>query len=99
MNLQSKEFEFLSAWAREEKASDPYVLPAHLLQARHQVRGVTLIRIIKAWARSEGRRDEDIFDLCHNPDPAWPWSTEDELAARIAEVEQAAKSPTARVTT
>ncbi len=28
MKLQVPELEFLSAWAREEKALDPYVLPA-----------------------------------------------------------------------
>ncbi len=51
------------------------MLPAHQLQAAHHLRGVTLIRAIKAWARSEGRRDEEIFDLGDNPDPAWPWSS------------------------
>ena len=48
MKLTHDELEFLSAWAREEKAHDPYVLPAHQLQALHQVKGVTLIRAIKA---------------------------------------------------
>jgi hypothetical protein len=33
MQLQPKEPEFLSAWAREEKTLDPYALPAHQLQA------------------------------------------------------------------
>ena len=69
MKLQPKELEFLSAWAREEKAPDPYVFPAHQLQAHHHLRGVALIRLIKAWTRKEGRRDEDIFDLCSNPTP------------------------------
>jgi len=50
MKLNRNELEFLSAWAREEKALDPYALPAHQLQAVHKVRGVTLIRAIKAWA-------------------------------------------------
>src|SRR6266571_4792820 len=72
MTLNQKELEFLSAWAREEKARDPYVLPAHRLQATHNVRGVTFIRDIKAWARAEERRDEDIFSLFQNPDPSWP---------------------------
>src|SRR5438105_4770656 len=70
-----RELEFLSAWAREEKAVDPYLLPAHQLQAANHVRGVSLIRAIKAWARAAGRRDEDIFDLCSNPSPCWPWSS------------------------
>ena len=83
MELRPKELEFLSAWAREEKALDPYVLPAHQLQAVHRVRGVTLIRAIKAWARAEGRRDEDIFNLCDNPNPSWPWSSEEEMTERL----------------
>jgi hypothetical protein len=85
MKLQAHELEFLSAWAREEKAANPYVLPAHQLQAAHGVKGVSLIRLIKAWARSEGRRDEEIFDLYRNSNPAWPWSDEEELDARVVE--------------
>jgi hypothetical protein len=86
MKLHADELEYLSAWAREEKAADPYVLPAHQLQAIHQVRGVVLIRLIKAWARTEGRKDEDIFALCRNDNPSWPWSTEEQLADRLVEV-------------
>jgi hypothetical protein len=86
MRLQPKELEFLSAWAREEKAIDPYALPAHQLQAAHHVRGVTLIRTIKAWARAEGRRDEEIFDLSNNPNPSWPWSSEEEMTERLTGV-------------
>jgi hypothetical protein len=84
MPLKPEELEFLSAWAREERAPDPYALPAHQLQAAHKVRGVNLIRAIKAWARAEGRRDEDIFTLCANPNPAWPWSSDEEMAQRLA---------------
>lgn len=73
MKLRQPELEFLSAWAREERAPNPYILPAHQLQAAHRVKGVSLIRLIKAWARSEGRRDEDIFELHDNPNPCWPW--------------------------
>lgn len=77
MKLGTDELEYLSAWAREEKAADPYILPAHQLQAAHQVASVMLIRAIKAWARSEGRRDEDIFNLFSSTNPRWPWpSTE-----------------------
>lgn len=83
MRFRPEELEFLSAWTCEEKATDPYVLPAHQLQAARQVRGVDLIRAIKAWARSEGRRDEDIFSLCTNPNPPWPWSTPTELVERL----------------
>jgi hypothetical protein len=85
MMLQTKELEFLSEWAREEKAPDPYVLPAHQLQARYQVMSVTLIRLIKAWARTEGKRDEEIFSLCDNPNPLWPWSSAEECRARLEE--------------
>jgi hypothetical protein len=85
MKLGPHELEFLLAWAREERAANPYVLPAHQLQAAHGVKGVSLIRLIKAWARSEGRRDEDIFDLHHNPNPAWAWADEEQMAARFAE--------------
>src|SRR6266404_4207445 len=35
MYLNANELEYLSAWAREEKARDPYALPAHQLQAAH----------------------------------------------------------------
>src|SRR5437660_365927 len=83
MKLQPHELEFLSAWAREERASNPYVLPAHQLEAVHGVKGVFLIRLIKAWARSEGRRDEDIFELHHNANPSWPWPDTDQLAALV----------------
>jgi hypothetical protein len=80
MKLRPHELEFLSAWAREERADNPYVLPAHQLQAAHGVKGVSLIRLIKAWAHSEGRRDEDIFDLHSSPSPSWPWPDEQQLA-------------------
>jgi hypothetical protein len=83
MTLNSKELEFLSAWAREEKARNPYVLPAHQLQAAHQVRGVVLIRAIKARARAVGREDEDIVDCHDNDQPSWPWSSVDEMLQRL----------------
>jgi hypothetical protein len=85
MKLQPNELAFLSAWAREERASNPYVLPAHQLQAAHGVKGVSLIRLIKAWARSEGRRDEDIFDLPTTLPLSWPWPDQEQLAARLME--------------
>jgi hypothetical protein len=83
MKLKRNELEFLSAWAREEKSLDPYALPAHQFQAVHQVRGITLIRAIKAWARGEGRRDEDIFNVCDNPNPCWPWSSDEEMTEQL----------------
>jgi hypothetical protein len=85
MKLRPQELEFLSAWAREERAANPYILPAHQLQAQHGAKGVSLIRLIKAWASEEGRRDEDIFDLASNRNPSWPWTDEGELAARLIE--------------
>jgi hypothetical protein len=84
MRFRTEELEFLSAWAREEKAIDPYVLPAHRLQAAHEVRGILLVRAIKAWARAEGRPDEDIFGLYTNPNPNWPWDTPEELVEKLA---------------
>jgi hypothetical protein len=86
MQFRRAELEFLSAWAREEKAPNPYVLPAHEKQAAHDVRGVALIRAIKAWARAESRRDEEILDLFDNPNPAWPWSSAEDLNHRLAAV-------------
>jgi len=85
MQFRPQGLDFLSAWAREERAPDPYVLPAHQLQAAHGVKGVSLIRLIKAWARSEGRKDEDIFDLHSNANPSWPWPDKEQLAIRLAE--------------
>jgi hypothetical protein len=86
MKLHDNELEFLSAWAREEKASDPYVLPAHKLQAAQQVKSVTLIRAIKAWARAEGKRDEDIFIVGSSVNPPWPWSSTEECRQRLQQL-------------
>lgn len=84
MTFTKKELEYLSVWACEEKANDPYSLPAHQLQADHKVAGVTFIRAIKAWARLEGRKDEEIFQLHENARPSWPWSSEEEMANRLS---------------
>src|SRR5262249_43599288 len=45
----------------------------------------TLIRLIKGWARSGGRREEDIFDLSPVTNPPWPWQDEGQLALRFRE--------------
>jgi len=90
MKLNQQELEFLSAWAREEKAANPYMLPAHQLQAVHKAPGVLLIRAIKAWARDAGRRDEDIFGLCDTANPSWPWSSLQELAERSVGIPEVA---------
>jgi hypothetical protein len=84
MQLKPNELEFLCAWAREEKAHDPYTLPAHQLQAANKIGGVVLIRAIKAWARATGGKDEDIFSLYDNPNPTWPWSSPQEAEERLA---------------
>jgi hypothetical protein len=86
MKLRPAELEYLVAWAREEKAADPYTLPAHQLQAIHQVQGVALIRAIKAWARAEGKRDEDIFSVSADPSPPWPWSSDEECRNRLRDI-------------
>src|SRR5262249_4179945 len=86
MKLRADELDYLSAWAREEKAADPCVLPGHKLQAAHQVKSVTLIRAIKAWARAVGKRDEDIFDLSTRANPPWPWSSPTESRARLEQI-------------
>lgn len=85
MELAKDELAYLSTWAREERAKNPYVLPAHQLQAAHHVRGFVLIRLIKAWARAENRRDEDIFDLCNEPNPVWPWPSDHEFEEKLQE--------------
>jgi hypothetical protein len=87
MKLKPNELEYLSAWAREERAADPYALPAHQFQATHGVRGITLIRTIKAWACTERRREEDIFHLFSNPNPAWPWSSAEEFRDRVKDIQ------------
>jgi len=68
MQRNPKELEFLSAWAREKSARS--ICPSGpSTPGRPPVRGVTLIRASRTGARAEGRRDEDIFTLCDNPNP------------------------------
>lgn len=86
MKLDQKELDYLAAWAKEEKAPDPYSLPAHRLQAAHKVSGVVLIRAIKGWARAEGRKDEDILGFCCNQSPSWPWASEEQMTERLSEL-------------
>ena len=61
-------------------------LPAHRLQAVHGIRGVTLIRAIKAWARMKGRPEEDIFNVHSALSPPWPWSSAAESQRRLEEI-------------
>jgi hypothetical protein len=74
MKLTPEEFEFLSAWAREEWKPACYQLPAHRLQLAHGVSGAQLIVFIKAWAEEESKKDQDILGAAVNPQPRWPWS-------------------------
>ena len=85
MKLTQEELEFLSAWAREEWEPACYDLPAHRLQLSHGVSGAQLIEFIKAWTVEEGTKDADILDAAANPEPAWPWATEEDFAERFAE--------------
>jgi hypothetical protein len=85
MKLTREELEFLSAWAREEWELACYQLPAHRLQLAHDVPGAHLITLIKAWAEAEGKKDQAILAAATNSQPAWPWSTLEEFAVRLAE--------------
>lgn len=84
MSLTHDELEFLSAWAREEWDPECYGLPAHRLQLGHGVLGAHLILLIKAWVEAEGKKDQDILAAAANPQPRWPWSTDEAFAARLA---------------
>lgn len=79
------EIEYLSAWAREEWEPDCYHRPAHWLQLAHGVRGAYLIDFIKAWTQAQGKADQAILEAASNPDPAWPWKSEEEFGARHVE--------------
>lgn len=68
-----EELAFLSAWAREDRQQDCWSLPAHQLQAAHKVPAISFIRLIKAWAKSAGKRDREIYSQGGNQSPAWPW--------------------------
>ena len=86
MNLQPNELQYLAAWAREEKAADPFTLPAHRLQAAHHIESVMLIRAIKAWARAEGKRDEDIFKISSTVNVPWPWLSAEQSRGRLEQI-------------
>src|SRR5947209_5558884 len=85
MKLTSTELEYLSAWAREEWEADCYQRPAHRLQLEHGVVGWQLFTLIKAWTEAEGKGDREIKEAAHNPNPAWPWKSEEEFTARVFE--------------
>jgi hypothetical protein len=85
MNLTRAEIEYLAAWAREEWEPDCYRRPAHRLQLAHGVKGAHLIDLIKAWTEAEGKKDQDVLDAASNATPPWPWSSEEQMKARLAE--------------
>ncbi len=88
MKLTHVELEFLSAWAREEWEPACYQLPAHRLQLAHGVSGAQLVVFIKAWTTGEGKKDRDILVAAANPQPRWPWSTNEDFSARLAEADR-----------
>ena len=88
MRLTQAELEYLSAWAREEWEADCYRRPAHRLQLGHRVRGGQLIDLIKAWTEAEGKRDQAVLEAADNPNPAWPWSSDEEFSARLFEAQR-----------
>jgi hypothetical protein len=92
MKLTPTELEYLSAWAREAWAPDCYQRPAHRLQLAHEVRGAPLIDFIKAWTEAEGQPDRAILEAASNPEPPWPWRSDKEFGARLAEVQVASGS-------
>jgi hypothetical protein len=88
MKLTPAELDFLAAWAREEWQPACYQEPAHRLQLAHGVPGALLIDFIKAWTRAEGKKDQDLGQAASNPEPPWPWSTEEEFRTRLAEAQR-----------
>ena len=86
------EIECLSAWAREEWEPDCYHRPAHRFQLAHGVRGGDLIDFIKAWTRAERKPDQAILEAACNPDPGWPWQSNEDLEARRSEAQELSHS-------
>ena len=90
MTLTKAEIEFLAAWAREEWLPDCYQQPAHRVQLAHDVSGELLIDFIKAWTKAEGKKGQEILGACMNPEPSWPWSSNEEFRARLEDVRRTA---------
>lgn len=85
MKLTKNELEFLAAWAREEWEPACYQLPAHRLQLAHGIPGASMIVLIKAWTKAEGKKDQEILHISGSPEPHWPWSTTEEFRTRLEE--------------
>src|SRR5436190_17007417 len=83
MKLTRAELDFLAAWAREEWEEGCYQRPAHRLQLAHSVPAAHFIPFIKAWTRSESKKDQDIVRASANPAPDWPWASVEEFLARL----------------
>ena len=88
MKITNNELEFLAAWAREEAAPACYQLPAHRLLLAHAVPGASMIVLIKAWTKAEGKKDHELLHAAMNPEPAWPWPSMEEFRARVDEARQ-----------
>jgi len=84
--LTSEELAFLSAWAREDREQDCWSLPAHRLQAAHKIPAISFIRLIKAWAKSVGKRDQEIYGQVGNDSPTWPWRDGEEFDRRLQQL-------------
>jgi len=92
MKLTRTELEYLSAWAREEWEADCYRRPAHRLQLGHHVHGGQLIDLIKAWTEAESKPDQAILEAADNPNPCWPWRSDEEFSARLCNAQELNKT-------
>ena len=99
MKLTKAEIEFLAAWAREEWEADCYRRPAHRLQLDHGVPGALFIEFIKTWTTAEGKKDKDILQAASNPEPSWPWATQEEFNTRLEEAGIAGSAEHVRIQT
>jgi hypothetical protein len=85
-NLTDGELAYLAAWAREEREAECWGLPAHQLQGAHKVPGIAFVRLIKAWAHLENKKDEEIYTIQSKDTPSWPWLTAGSLEQRLADL-------------
>jgi hypothetical protein len=93
MKLTAQELEFLAAWAREEWEPACYGLPAHRLQLGHGVSGASLALLIKAWATTERKKDQDILQILATTEPVWPWAKKEAFQDRMAEANRQRTQP------
>jgi hypothetical protein len=88
MKLTHHELDFLSAWAREEWEPACYQMTCHRLQLAHGVAADQLVVFIKAWTVDTGKKDIDILGAATNPQPRWPWPSNDDFGERFAKAGQ-----------